>query len=44
MKTEQIKHARIEKDNALKSFMEEKKNKFYQSLRDDEVKSFKEGL
>lgn len=33
MKTEQIKKTRIEKDNNLKSFMEEKKNKFYQSLR-----------
>jgi hypothetical protein len=33
MKTEQIKKSRIEKDNNLKSFMEEKKNKFYQSLR-----------
>lgn len=44
MKTEQIKQARIEKDNNLKSFLEEKKNKFYQSLREEEVKSFKEGL
>jgi hypothetical protein len=34
MKTEQIKLARVEKDNNLKTFLDEKKNKFYQSLRD----------
>lgn len=44
MKTEQVKQARIEKDNNLKSFLDEKKNKFYQSLRDEEVKSFKDGI
>jgi len=35
MKTEQIKQARVEKDNNLKSFLQEKKNKFHQSLRDE---------
>lgn len=41
MKTEQIKQNRVEKDNNLKSFLQEKKNKFAQSLRDEEVNSFK---
>jgi len=40
LKTEQIKKQRIEKDNALKSFLDEKTSKFYQSLRMDEIKSF----
>ena len=44
MKTEQIKKARMEKDNNLKRFMEQKKNKFHQSLRDEEVNGFKDGL
>ena len=43
MKTEAIKKARVEKDNNLNKFLEEKKHKFYQSMRDEEVKSLKEG-
>ena len=35
MKTEQIKQTRVEKDNNLKSFLQEKRNKFNQSLRDE---------
>lgn len=34
MKTEQIKKVRVEKDTNLKNFLDEKKNKMYQSLRD----------
>jgi hypothetical protein len=33
MKTEQTKQSRVDKDNALKSFLEEKKSKFHQSMR-----------
>jgi hypothetical protein len=43
MKTEAIKKARVEKDNNLNKFLEEKKHKLYQSMRDEEVKSLKEG-
>ena len=44
MKTQQIKKGRVEKDTNLKNFLDDKKNKMYQSLRDEESKSFKDGL
>lgn len=44
MKTEQVKMARVEKDSNLNRFLEEKKSKFYESLRNEEEKAVKEGL
>lgn len=35
LRTEQVKQARVEKDNALRTFMAEKQAKFQQSLRDE---------
>lgn len=43
-KTEQIKHNRVEKDQAFNSFMKEKKDKLHSSLRQEEMKTFTEGL
>lgn len=43
-KTLQVRNKRIEIDNNLQSFLEDKKKKFYQSLRDEESSNFKEGL